>query len=318
MGSWWSGRIGWRGRCWGAGCSRVIRVGVCLERGPWLVAVLLGVLRAGCAYVPLDPEYPVARLEFMVADAGVSAVVTGPGAAAGAAVAEAAGVRVLRVGDVVAGGGGGDGVLPRVGARDLAYVIYTSGSTGTPKGVAVEHGSLSRLFDAVAECVPFGADDTWSWFHSAAFDFSVWEIWGALSSGGRVVVVSPWDACDPPGFLDILRKQAVTILSQTPSAFRRLLPLMRAEDDWGAVRSVILGGEAVAIGEFAQILVSAHDRPRIFNFYGITEVTVHATVKELTAADVAAGLRSPIGTALRDLTFAVLDGIGVWCRWGGG
>ena len=189
-------------------------VGVCLERGPWLVAVLLGVLRAGCAYVPLDPEYPVARLEFMVADAGVSAVVTGPGAAAGAAVAEAAGVRVLRVGDVVAGGGGGDGVLPRVGARDLAYVIYTSGSTGTPKGVAVEHGSLSRLFDAVAECVPFGADDTWSWFHSAAFDFSVWEIWGALSSGGRVVVVSPWDACDPPGFLDILRKQAVTILSQ--------------------------------------------------------------------------------------------------------
>lgn len=174
----------------GRGVERGEVVGVCLDRGVSLVVALLGVWRAGCAYLPLDPAYPASRLEFMVGDAGVRFVV-GSGVAAEAA-------EVIAVPADV--DGDADVVLPVVGPEDLAYVIYTSGSTGVPKGVAVGHGSLARLFDRVGEHFEWSVGDVWSCFHSASFDFSVWEIWGALSSGGRVVLVSYADSRDPVAF----------------------------------------------------------------------------------------------------------------------
>lgn len=278
-------------------------VGVCLDRGSSLVVALLGVLRAGCGYLPMDPEYPPARLRFMLHDSGAAAVVSTPAQLARVPVDHVTPIDIAEAeGDASAAA-----ELPGISAQDLAYVIYTSGSTGTPKGVAVEHGNVARLFDAVHEPIPVSGRDAWSWFHSVAFDFSVWEIWGALTSGGRLVVVSAAEARDPAAFLAVLRRSGTTILSQTPSAFQGLLAsLGRDEPSW-SVRTVVLGGEAVSTGAFAHILRGAPGRwPRLYNLYGITETTVHATVKELTSHDLH-GVRSPIGAPLADLRLAVLD-----------
>ena len=263
-------------------------VGVCLGRDESLVVALLAVMRAGAAYLPLDPGHPPARLEFMVRDAGARLVV---GAGVPADVAETVDVSTADAAD--------EAVLPEVGPGDLAYVIYTSGSTGTPKGVAVEHGSVARLFDRVGEFFDWSPSDVWSCYHSAAFDFSVWEIWGALSSGGQVVLVSYEDSRDPVAFRELLDARGITMVSLTPSALLRLMPHGLPS----GVRHVVLGGEAVRPRQIAPLLGLPQ---RIWNLYGITETTVHATVRELTAQD-ADDDTSPIGAPLGDLTFAIVD-----------
>lgn len=284
-------------------------VGVCLNRGSSLVVALLGVLRAGCGYLPLDPEYPPDRLRFMLQDSGAAAVVGTPAQLAWVPAGHVVPIDIAEAqGSAPVTAELSSTELPSISAQDLAYVIYTSGSTGTPKGVAVEHGNVARLFDAVQQRIPVSETDTWSWFHSVTFDFSVWEIWGALTSGGRVVVVSGAEARDPAALLAVLRRSGTTIVSQTPSAFQGLLSSLGQDEPSWSVRAVVLGGEAVSIGAVADILQGAPGRwPRLYNLYGITETTVHATVKELTRNDLDADVRSPIGTPLGDLRLAVLD-----------
>lgn len=286
------------------GVSRGDVVGVCLDRGSLLPAALLGVLRAGCGYLPLEPGYPPDRLRFMLRDSGAATVVGTPehlawvpaGPVTKVDMAEAETAATPRP------------ERPGIGPRDLAYVIYTSGSTGTPKGVAVEHGQVARLFDAVQQRIPVTEGDIWSWSHSVAFDFSIWEIWGSLTSGGRLVVVSEAEARDPDGFLAVLRRTGTTILSQTPSAFQSMLTALGRDGPSWSVRAVLLGGEAISTGSLAEVLEGPPGHwPRLYNLYGITEATVHSTVKELTRDDLAVGVRSPIGTPLGDVRLAVLD-----------
>ncbi|MBO4210596.1 non-ribosomal peptide synthetase, partial [Micromonospora echinofusca] len=287
-------------------------VAVCLGRGPDLVAALLGVLKSGAAYLPVDPGTPADRMAFMLDDGAVGIVVTDT--AHRERFAGFAGtVVVLDDPETVTALAERPGTAPavRVGPDNLVYVIYTSGSTGRPKGVCLTHGNVLRLMATTEDEFGFGPSDVWTLFHSYAFDFSVWELWGALLYGGKLVVVPREVARTPEDFLDLLVDQRVTVLNQTPSAFRSLVRLAREGDpriDRLALRAVVFGGEKL---EFADLDPWVTRRgltaPRLLNMYGITEITVHATCHELTPGDLVDGAASRIGHPLPDLAIHLLD-----------
>ncbi|WP_165226314.1 amino acid adenylation domain-containing protein [Aquisphaera insulae] len=206
----------------------------------------------------------------------------------------------------------GDGPFDDDDSADrLAYVIYTSGSTGTPKGVPVTHANVDRLFSATRHWFGFGGSDVWTLFHSFAFDFSVWEIWGALLHGGTLVVVPYWVSRSPEAFRDLLRDEGVTVLNQTPSAFRQLIRADEAAGGDGlALRYVVFGGEALELQSLGPWLDRHGDAtPKLVNMYGITETTVHVTYRPITRADLEAHAgSSPIGEPIPDLRVHVLDG----------
>ncbi|PSL55729.1 non-ribosomal peptide synthase protein (TIGR01720 family)/amino acid adenylation domain-containing protein [Saccharothrix carnea] len=234
-----------------------------------LVVAVLGVLKSGAAYLPLDVSYPADRVAYMIADARP--------------------VHTLeRLPDL----SGLPVTAPDVPLRpeNTAYVIYTSGSTGRPKGVVVPHSNVVRLFTGTDHWFGFGPDDVWTLFHSYAFDFSVWELWGPLLHGGRLVVVPYEVSRSPREFARLVADEGVTVLNQTPSAFYALLE--EAPDL--AVRYVIFGGEALDVRKLSAWRGSG----ALVNMYGITETTVHVTY---TPAD------GSIGVPIPDLRVYVLD-----------
>nr|WP_031186438.1 amino acid adenylation domain-containing protein [Streptomyces sp. NRRL S-1896] len=191
-----------------------------------------------------------------------------------------------------------------------AYVIYTSGSTGRPKGVVVAHRNVVRLFDATRKWFGFGPDDVWTLFHSYAFDFSVWELWGALLHGGRLVVVPYEVSRTPDAFLDLLADHGVTVLNQTPSAFYQLAQADADASSPGrelALRIVVFGGEALQPSRLADwYRCHPDDTPALINMYGITETTVHVTYQPLTRERATAAAASVIGVGIPDLRTYVL------------
>ncbi|WP_280455026.1 non-ribosomal peptide synthetase [Nocardia brasiliensis] len=279
-------------------------VAVALPRSVELIVAILAVVKAGGAYLPVDPGYPAERLAFVLGDAAPVAVLTD---VATANTLPRNPVPVILVGEVA---GERSGVVRPVPLRpgNLAYLIYTSGSTGRPKGVAVTHRNVASLFLSTAPWCGFGSADVWAWCHSQAFDFSVWEIWGALLHGGRVVVV-PWDVVRTPAQLwDLVVERGVTVLNQTPSAFYALAEARAAGDRAeSALRMVIFGGEALQPGYLRPWYSAGHGAgPALVNMYGITETTVHVTRLELSAAQPVRG-GSPIGSALANMRVYVLD-----------
>ncbi|HEY2293731.1 MAG TPA: amino acid adenylation domain-containing protein, partial [Thermoanaerobaculia bacterium] len=287
------------------------RVCLFLERSPAMVVAILAVLAAGAAYVPLDPTYPDERLRFLLTDSGARLVVAADAAAARLAAVLPDGVRLVRADGGEVERESGTPLAPLAGPGDLAYLIYTSGSTGRPKGVGVTHGNVLRLFDATAGWFGFGPEDVWTLFHSYAFDFSVWELWGALAHGGRLVIV-PWLVSRSPRlFHELLIDEQVTVLNQTPSAFSQLAREDEAASARGAVglaplRLVIFGGEALELQSLAPWFARHGDaRPRLVNMFGITETTVHVTYRPLGRGDLGAGSR--IGRPIPDLSLYLLD-----------
>ncbi len=286
-------------------------VGVAMERSPDLVVALLATMKAGGAYLPIDLSYPVDRVEFTLNDAEARIVLTD---AASAARLPASSAQVMVVDGAADAADENDADLEPVhGPQSLAYVIYTSGSTGKPKGCQVTHANVMRLFTATEHWFGFDADDAWTFFHSHAFDFSVWEIWGALAYGGRVVVVPFLVSRSPSAFLDLLIAERVTVLNQTPSAFRALMLADQERPDSAgqlALRTVIFGGEALELQMLRPWFAKHGDeRPRLVNMYGITETTVHVTYRPIRLADVEAGHGSVIGEPIPDLRIFLLNAL---------
>ncbi|MYS77344.1 AMP-binding protein, partial [Streptomyces sp. SID5926] len=295
-----------------AGVGPGKRVAVAVPRSVEQVAALIAVVGAGGAYVPLDLAYPDERLEYVLADSAPQVVLVAPEQRDRfTRLLDRANVpaRLLVPGEeqpptaVEAG--------PEAGWHDPAYVIYTSGSTGRPKGVVVPHSSVVTLLANTRPAMAFGPDDVWVQFHSFSFDFAVWELWGALTHGGELLVPDYALTRSPVDFHRLVRERGVTVLNQTPSAFHRFAEADRhAGEPLPALRRIIFGGEGLDLARLRD-WVARHgtESPELVNMYGITETTVHVTHRVLTAADFAPGDRaaSPIGGPLPGLVTHLLD-----------
>ena len=258
-------------------------VGLLIDRSVETIVGIMGILKAGGAYLPIDVDYPEERIRFMVDDSGISILLTtapyqdkapaGPEALLIDLVTDVASVMVASDDR-------------RSGPGNLCYVIYTSGTTGKPKGVMVEHRNVVRLLVNSKFQFDYTPQDVWTMFHSHCFDVSVWEIFGALFYGGKLIIIPKALARDTAGFLDLLRKKHVTVLSQTPSAFYNLIQeeLFRT-DQALRLKYVIFAGEALSPGKLKNWW-KRYPETRLINMYGITETTVHATYKEITGKEI--------------------------------
>jgi amino acid adenylation domain-containing protein len=291
------------------GVGPEVMVGVCLERSIEMVVGLLGILKAGGAYLPMDPTYPDGRLSMMVEDAKVRILLTGERLAK--RFSERSMSLICLDSDWITISTRSPEDLPaQVKPDNTAYVIYTSGSTGRPKGVVVTHRSVLNLFKAIDEKLYFSQDDVWTMFHSYSFDFSVWEMWGALICGGALVVVPYLVARTPEEFYHLVQRHGVTVLNQTPSGFRQFMKVdeaISASLDTG-LRTVIFGGEALELNSLKGWLKRHGDEPpQLINMYGITETTVHTTYKRVTNEDLGESTGSVIGKPLANMRMYVLD-----------
>ncbi|MFE3262550.1 amino acid adenylation domain-containing protein, partial [Nocardia sp. NPDC059229] len=311
----------------GEGAGPESLVAVLLPRSADLVVALLAVIKTGAGYVPIDPTYPADRIAYVLSDARPTSVITDstvqvelPGELNTVLLDGFS----LEAGNIV---DAADGPVTDADRRaalrpdHVAYVIYTSGSTGRPKGVAVAHRNVVRLMANTDREFGFGPDDVWTLFHSYAFDFSVWELWGPLLYGGKLVVVDYYVSRSPEQFLELLRREQVTVLNQTPSAFYQLAEADRIatsasrESDTAAgdqqslaLRYVVFGGEALELRRLSDWVARHGDStPYLVNMYGITETTVHVSVRVLDADTIAAATGSVVGRAIAGLRVYVLD-----------
>ncbi|MFB8280469.1 amino acid adenylation domain-containing protein [Nocardia colli] len=281
------------------------RVGICEERSAELVALLLAVLKAGAVYVPMDPAHPPHRLAYTIEDSELSVLVT-----SSTSIPVSDRTRVLTPAELAELGSQTGPIETAVTPDDPAYVIYTSGSTGRPKGVVVPHRNVISLLDATRADFQLGPDDVWSFFHSVAFDFSVWEIWGCLLTGGRLVVVPYWVSRSSEQFHDLMTSGGVTVLNQTPSAFGQLLEVDRRKPVDLVVRLVIFGGEPLDTRRLLPWFDRyPESRCRLVNMFGITETTVHVTSATIGRNAALVGSRS-VGRALPGWSVHILDNEG--------
>lgn len=275
---------------------------ILLDRSLDMIVSILAVLKAGGAYVPVDPDYPVDRIQYTVDDSGSRLLITSGSLREGVEFKGA----IVDLKKESTHQEQAQGPDVKRAAHHLAYVIYTSGSTGKPKGVLVEHRQVISLMKNDSRLFDFNAQDIWTMFHSYCFDFSVWEIYGALLFGGKLIVVPKEIARDSHRFLKLLQSEKVTILNQTPSAFYYLMQRESIEPACDLnVRTIIFGGEALKpkiLKEWKQ----KYPDIKLINMYGITETTVHVTYKELSPADLEENL-SNVGVPLPTLKVYIFD-----------
>ncbi|MFN2587592.1 MAG: amino acid adenylation domain-containing protein, partial [Actinomycetota bacterium] len=273
-------------------------VAVVADRGPRMIPAMLGTLKAGCAYLPLDPAYPAARLTLMLEDSGAAAIVGDV----------PQGVTVPEGVALVHPSRGEPAAAPAVHPRDLAYVIYTSGSTGRPKGVMVDHASLARFVDSIARELELTSADRVLQFASPSFDTAVEEIWPALACGGTVVLRGP-DAWDPAELRDRVVEHGISVLDLPTAYWHEVASAAGEGVDVRAVTSlrlVVVGGEAMSADKTRLWLDTAARDVRLLNTYGPTETTVTATSFDVLQPP-AGSAPVPIGRPIPGAAAYVLD-----------
>jgi amino acid adenylation domain-containing protein len=273
-------------------------IAVMTDRNENLIIGIVAILKTGSAYLPVNPDYPETRKKFMLEDSGCNLVLTDDMVADQPCIL----LSINRIISEAKYSAEALDVKVEVNQTDPAYIIYTSGSTGRPKGVVVNHKNLLRLFFNDENIFGFNENDVWTLFHSYSFDFSVWEIFGALLFGGRLVIVPDEIRKDPLKYYDLLAFENVTVLNQTPSAFYRLLP---DNDRKLSVRYVIFGGESLQPQKLKDWKLNYPDI-NFINMYGITETTVHVTYKEITDENINS-IISNIGKPIPTLGLCILD-----------
>jgi amino acid adenylation domain-containing protein/non-ribosomal peptide synthase protein (TIGR01720 family) len=309
-------------------------VGIMIEPSIEMIIGILGILKSGGAYLPIDPEYPEGRINYMLKDSEAKVLVTiGLLAEEGEKVRRWEGEKIFLEPDYWPGRGEvssptlhQDVALVsaftptattltltstcQVSPANLAYIIYTSGTTGKPKGTLVEHRNVVQLMLHRTHPFDFKNTDTWTMFHSYCFDFSVWEMYGALLYGGKLILITKMTAKDPAKFLQVLKKECITVLNQTPTAFYNLVNEELALPDTDETRElhlryVIFGGEALMPVKLKE-WKSTYPKTRLVNMFGITETTVHVTYKEIGHEEIHGNL-SNIGKPIPTLRAFVMD-----------
>jgi len=294
------------------GVGTDVLIGLHLPCGPDVIVGMLAILKAGGGYLPLDPEQPAKRLEKILSRAQPALILTDL-AVVDLATEEFPTLCMTGQREFIATQ---DDTNPGVSisSEQLCYVMFTSGSTGSPKGVMVTHGNVEFLFadaDGIEHYgLGIGPEDVWTLFHTFSFGFSVWEIWGALRHGGRLVIVSPELRADPNSLFELLRAESVTIISQTPSAFRQnfLADRFMHHSAELPLRAIVLSGEAVAAEDLRRWFAQRGcGGPRILNTYAITETAGQVTVRECTAGEGSDVAYNVIGRPLRHTRVYILD-----------
>jgi len=283
----------------GAGADSI--AGIMAERSIERIIGILGILKAGGAYLPIDPEYPEERKQYILHDSKANLLI----------IQKHLRDKVQYKGTVIEIE---DSMNPRDASNlriqskpeDMAYIIYTSGTTGKPKGAMIEHRNVVRLMKNDRMQFEFSETDVWTMFHSYCFDFSVWEMYGALLYGGKLIIVPKITAKDTGEYLKLLKKEEVTVLNQTPTAFYNLISEEMKEEGKGLkLRYVIFGGEALKpfmLKEWKR----KYPETALINMYGITETTVHVTYKEIAEKEIEEN-RSIIGKPIPTLTAYIMD-----------
>lgn len=279
-------------------------IGIRVDKSFEMIVGILAIIKAGCTYLPINMSYPQDRVEYMLTDSSAKFLLTVESMIDDISTPVKKITIDLNKNNIYSLDS--SNLCISISPEDLIYIIYTSGSTGKPKGAMLCHRNIVRLFKNDKPLYDFNETDVWTMFHSVAFDFSVWEMYGALLFGGKLVLVPDKVAKDTNLFLDLLRKQHVTVLNQTPTYFYNLLAteLERADNSL-SIRYIIFGGEALK-PKLIQKWSIKYPNTKLINMYGITETTVHVTFKELSEKDLKSNI-SNIGKPIPTLEVLILD-----------
>lgn len=277
-------------------------IGVYMDRSHEYIIALMGILRMGAIYLPLDVDYPDSRIQYMLEDSGSQFIMC----KRERPPSSTARVTLCFWEDSLQESPAEMEQRTTMASTSVCYIIYTSGTTGSPKGVMITHQNVVRLFYNSGFQFDFNERDVWTMFHSPCFDFSIWEIFGAVLFGGKLIIIPKMTTRDPKRFLQLLREKKVTILNQTPSAFYNLIAkeLDSSKNDL-LLRYVIFGGEALRPGKLAE-WVAKYPEVTLINMFGITETTVHVTYKKIGAFEVKHNI-SNIGKPIPTLAVYILD-----------
>ncbi|MCP4151950.1 MAG: amino acid adenylation domain-containing protein, partial [bacterium] len=289
-------------------------VAIMVERTVEMVIGLLGILKAGGAYLPIDPTYPVERINYMLKDSNVGILLVDDNSENPITNNQTDGPIVLNLEhsafesiepEFVSNFGFSSADLP-LATSAIAYIIYTSGTTGKPKGTLIEHRNVVRLMTNNRFLFDFDSRDVWTMFHSYCFDFSVWEMYGALLYGGKLIVIGETARKDSMQYLGILKKENVTVLNQTPPAFFNLSHLeLQHPGKKLNIKYIIFGGDVLKPGKL-KAWHKKYPETKLINMFGITETTVHVTFRELSAGDIASDINN-IGGPIPTLSVYILD-----------